>query len=73
MDPELYKEYVLSLDADNGDSFNRKLLDETNQNEMLFNVKNYNTQDGLSEKLHRVPQRDLLYEVKGPMGKGLQV
>ena len=43
MDPELYKEYVLSLDADNGDSFNRKLLDETNQNEMLFNVKNYNT------------------------------
>ena len=40
---------------------------------MLFNVKNYGNPKGLSEKLHQVPQRSLLYEVKGPMGKGLLV
>ena len=40
---------------------------------MLFNVKNYNTKHGLSKKLPQLPQRSLLYEVKGPMGKGLQV
>ena len=40
---------------------------------MLFNVKNYKTKNGLSKQLHQLPQRSLLYEVKGPMGKGLQV
>ena len=40
---------------------------------MLFNVKNYATKKGLSEKIHTVPQGSLLYEVKGPMGKGLLV
>lgn len=40
---------------------------------MLFNLKNYRTEHGVSRKLHMVPQRSLLYEVKGPMGKGLLV
>ena len=40
---------------------------------MLFSVKNYQTEEGLSSKIHTVPQRSLLYEVKGPMGKGLMV
>ena len=30
MDPELYKEYILSLDADNGNDFDRELLDQGN-------------------------------------------
>ena len=40
---------------------------------MLFSVKNYGSEKGLSKKLHTIPQRNLLYEVKGPMGKGLLV
>ena len=40
---------------------------------MLFSVKNYRTEKGLSSKLHEIPQRSRLYEVKGPMGKGLHV
>lgn len=40
---------------------------------MLFSVKNYQSATGLSMKMHSTPQRSLLYEVKGPMGKGLQV
>lgn len=73
MDPELYRNYVLCLDADSGEGFDKGLLDQNNQSEMLFNVKNYSTVGGLSAKLHQTPQRELLYEVKGPMGKGLQV
>lgn len=64
MDPDLYRAYVLSLDADlntrktisresrsNSDiSYNVDYLQETTQNqiEMLFSVKNYDTKDGLS-------------------------
>jgi hypothetical protein len=73
MDPELYRNYVLSLNHDNSNGFDTSLLSMQNKNEMLFTIKNYARQDGLSEKLHRLPQRSLLYEVKGPMGKGLQV
>ena len=39
---------------------------------MLFSVKNYGTRHGLSSKLHTIPQGSLLYEVKGPMGKGTE-
>ena len=73
MDPQLYTAYVLCLDADSGRDFDRSLLDTSNQPEMLFNIKNYQNDKGLSKKLHRMPQGSLLYEVKGPMGKGLQV
>ena len=52
MDPKLYAAYVLSLDADSGRDFDRSLLDMSDQSQMLFNVKNYNTSKGLSSKLH---------------------
>ena len=71
MDPDLYTAYVLSLDANDGSQFDRSLLTQSNQKEMLFSVKNYRSEIGLSEKIHMTPQRSLLYEVKGPMGKGL--
>ena len=71
MEPELYKAYILCLDANSGTDFDMDLLEQINQNEMLFTVKNYQMPNGVSEKLHRLPQRSLLYEVKGPMGKGL--
>ena len=40
---------------------------------MLFSLKNYNSRTGLSGKIHREPQVGLIYEVKGPMGKGLMI
>lgn len=52
MDPELYRNYVLCLDANSGKDFDKELLDQSNQSEMLFNVKNYSTEHGLSAKLH---------------------
>lgn len=55
MDPELYRNYVLSLDANNGSGFDKSLLNMQNKSEMLFTIKNYATEDGLSEKLHRQP------------------
>lgn len=77
MDPDLYSAYVTNLDQMASpvltQSFNPVNLDDTNQCEMLFSVKNYNTEKGVSKKLHTMPQRNLLYQVKGPMGKGLHV
>ena len=55
MDPELYRNYVLSLDANSGSGFDKSLLNMENKSEMLFTIKNYATEDGLSEKLHRQP------------------
>lgn len=43
MDPQLYRAYVISLDMNDASHFDKRLLDQSNQSEMLFNVKNYNS------------------------------
>ena len=68
MDPEMYKALVIALDDDSAEGFPYELLDDKDRASMLFNVKNYKTKDGVSEKIHRIPQRNLLYEVSGPLG-----
>lgn len=47
------------------------LLDQQDQNSMLFTVKNYRRESCVSEKFFR-KSGAIELEVKGPMGKGLQ-
>lgn len=73
MDPEMYKALVMALDDETSEGFPYKLFDDSDKPNMLFNVKYYKTNRGVSEKIHRVPQRNLLYEVSGPLGHGLKI
>ena len=56
MDPAMYKALVIALDDDSAEGFPYELLDDKDRASILFNVKNYNTKDGVSEKIHRIPQ-----------------
>ena len=69
----MYKALVIALDDDSTEGFPYELFDDKDRASMLFNVKNYKTKDGVSEKIHRIPQRNLLYEVSGPLGQGLKI
>ena len=87
MIPEVYKMYIhilkdfdprkslVQTKEDRSDDFSKliSLLSMKDQNCMNLCIKNYNTQTGVSEKVHRgsVMQSDMTYELKGPLGKGL--
>ena len=59
------------IENDEGpDSFNLKLLNHQPSNKVRITVKNYNSPVGVATSLHRKGET---YEVKGPMGKGLEV
>lgn len=60
-DPE-YAPFPQELLADNG-----------SHSQMAFCIKNYENPFGLSTLIHSQPQVDRLYDIKGPMGHGLQL
>jgi Cytochrome b5-like Heme/Steroid binding domain len=66
-----YNELVRCLrDASVSDTFDKSLLDDKDNNSMVFTIKNYKQVKGLSYKFFENDQR-AEYQMKGPMGKGL--
>ena len=45
---------------------------EIDQDEIVVTVKNYNMEGGLSKVIHTFPE-DQVFQIKGPMGKGLGI
>ena len=78
MNPPVFKEYLRALNfamENNGQApadFNRHLVfDEAPSSKMMFTIKNYNREGGVSMKFHDDDQTYHEFTVKGPMGKGL--
>jgi len=72
MRPKVYEELIRVLRTDDKNMtklFNKMDADENNS--MMFVVKDYNSQTGLSHKLNN--EHDVNYEMKGPLGKRLDV
>lgn len=73
MKPALYKEYLSVLNkALNGQSskINEELL-KKRPGEVCVTLKNYKKARGLSTILHGDLEKNHTYEIKGPMGKGI--
>ena len=49
-----------------------EILEDQSQGEITVTIKNYNFDEGLSVKFHRMIA-DKVFEFKGPMGKGLDI
>ena len=78
MNPPVYQEYLRALRYamdNNGQAppdFNRELVfDDASREKMMFVIKNYNREGGVSMKFHDNDQANHEFTVKGPMGKGL--
>ena len=76
MRKEVYNEYlrVLKEELDNEENikFKEQLLNDTDSDEIVVTVKNYNIVGGLSRMVHLCHQ-DTVFHIKGPMGKGLGI
>jgi len=85
--PELHTQLLSVCDhviaqGNVGDSFDARLVDSAKQSSISLTLKLYETEHGVSKQLHRieidnkverVPRSHEIFNVKGPMGKGLQI
>ena len=72
MRPDVYSAYINALKCESDEtykSFDSTILVPSDSNQMTFCIKNYEQPKGLSMKVHNGTAR---FEVKGPMGHGLQ-
>ena len=77
MKKEVYEEYMRvirqSLETSGQTlEFNQNYISEIDQQDIIVTVKNYNQPKGLSKAIHEATQDDV-FQVKGPMGKGLGI
>ena len=68
--PEVYKEYIKCLNEDSGANFNSNLLKYDDKNYQMLTIKDYGR--GLSSRVHKANE-NTRFEIKGPIGKGLEV
>lgn len=64
---------IQCLNENSKAKFNSSLFDSRSSNRMVFTIKNYKTQCGLSKVVHEQSQFNKEYLVQGPYGKGLLV
>jgi hypothetical protein len=57
------------LNVIEGKRFDSDHIDKFDSSRFYVTVKNYNRSSGLSKRINE--QEDQIYDIKGPMGKGL--
>ena len=71
METVAYNQYIRLLKEGEDKSLSIQFLDEEDSNTLFSTIKNYRTETGVSRKIHEKDEE--IYEIKGPMGKGLRI